>query len=88
MNGPEHYAEAARLINHAQNEGMEVVTAARGLAAQQAAVNMLQASVAIAQVHADLARTAAMLEQGAVSTAWARAIGRDQGPSWPERPSV
>lgn len=91
VNGPEHYAEAARLLSKAQNEGVTQLeeAAASGRRSEfDPVLAMLEQMLRIAEIHARLADTAARLEQGPISAGWARAIGRDQGPSWPERPSV
>lgn len=74
MNGPEHYAEAERLIDpHALKELAEGEKAAHGLA-------MIEAAVATAQVHATLALAAAMAEQSQStvytrSREWKRVLG-------------
>lgn len=51
MNGPEHYAEAERLLNHAPTHG---ISSATGLDRAE--------SFATAQVHATLALVAATLD--------------------------
>lgn len=88
MTGPEHYAEAARLLEAAQSTGTsEVDRALRTANASQVdrAYRALDGIVAMAAVHADLARTAALLEQGPISTDWAAAIGRPVTPTFPDR---
>lgn len=62
MNGPEHYREAERLVDAAQNQGTDLLQqfAGRGSATTlSVGAEIFAGMVAVAQVHATLANAAA-----------------------------
>lgn len=72
MNGPQHYAEAERMVAHVEQQAVELVAACAasgGRAADLTATNEVIANMtAVAHVHATLALAAATVDASTGAT--------------------